>query len=220
MARAGLTAMMPLCCGKARPLSTSLGQIGFDPGSEWGTGLTSTADNTLRRVSTICAGDPNGSDPFDPSFEWEGFATDTFGGLGAHTANCGGPDAAPTVSSTYPADGATDFPINANLTVTFSEPVNVIDPWFTLSCSTSGAVDCSRQRGTDNVHSQPCGGFGYRRNLYVDFGSRRTSPIRIPMIRRMPWQLNFTVGFSPYDVCAQPYTAYSIHPGQRGDGGS
>ena len=26
-----------------------IGQIGFDPGTEWGTGLTSTADNTLRR---------------------------------------------------------------------------------------------------------------------------------------------------------------------------
>ncbi|MDT9111101.1 hypothetical protein, partial [Escherichia coli] len=26
-----------------------IGQIGVDPGTEWGTGLTSTADNTLRR---------------------------------------------------------------------------------------------------------------------------------------------------------------------------
>src|SRR5688572_27803546 len=26
-----------------------IGQIAFDPGTEWGTGLTSTADNTLRR---------------------------------------------------------------------------------------------------------------------------------------------------------------------------
>src|SRR5215204_6348456 len=27
----------------------SFGQVGFDPGTEWGTGLVSTADNTLRR---------------------------------------------------------------------------------------------------------------------------------------------------------------------------
>lgn len=33
-----------------------IGQIGFDPGSEWGTGLISTADNTLRRKSTIIGG--------------------------------------------------------------------------------------------------------------------------------------------------------------------
>ena len=35
----------------------------------------STADNTLRRADTICAGDTNAADAFDPSLEWEGFAT-------------------------------------------------------------------------------------------------------------------------------------------------
>ena len=62
-----------------------VGQIGSDPGSEWGTGLTSTADNTLRRKSVIGTGDTNGADAFDPSVEWDGLAQDTFGGLGAHT---------------------------------------------------------------------------------------------------------------------------------------
>jgi uncharacterized protein len=66
----------------------AIGQIGIDPGTEWGTGLTSTADNTLNRKTSICAGDPNGSDAFDPAVEWDGSATDTFGGLGAHTASC------------------------------------------------------------------------------------------------------------------------------------
>ena len=33
----------------------AFGQTGFDPGTEWGTGVTSTADNTLVRMSTICA---------------------------------------------------------------------------------------------------------------------------------------------------------------------
>ena len=65
-----------------------IGQIGYDPGTEWGSGLVSTADNTLRRKDTICAGDPDGSNAFDPSLEWDGYATDTFGGLGAHTASC------------------------------------------------------------------------------------------------------------------------------------
>ncbi len=66
----------------------AIGQIGFDPGTEWGTGLTSTADNTLRRKASVCAGDPNGSDVFDPSIEWDGYATDTFDGLGAHATTC------------------------------------------------------------------------------------------------------------------------------------
>jgi predicted extracellular nuclease len=65
----------------------SFGQIGSDPGTEWGTALTSSADNTLRRLPSVCAGDTDPSNAFDPSLEWEGLATDTFDGLGAHT--CG-----------------------------------------------------------------------------------------------------------------------------------
>ncbi len=61
-----------------------IGQIGFDPGTEWGTGLTSTMDNTLRRKAAIEAGDPTGGDAFDPSVQWDGFANDTFDGLGSH----------------------------------------------------------------------------------------------------------------------------------------
>lgn len=64
-----------------------IGQIGVDPGTEWGTGLTSTADNTLRRASGIVVGDPDGTDPFDPAVEWVGFATDTVDDLGARGAD-------------------------------------------------------------------------------------------------------------------------------------
>src|SRR5688572_13101583 len=70
---------------KAGLLIDVIGQIGFDPGVEWGTGLTSTADNTLRRMLDVSAGDPNGGDAFDPSVQWIGFATDTFDGLGSHS---------------------------------------------------------------------------------------------------------------------------------------
>ncbi|BDZ54927.1 hypothetical protein GCM10025870_20000 [Agromyces marinus] len=72
----------------------SLGQVGFDPGSQWGTGLVSTQDNTLRRNASVCLGDTDPTDEFDPAVEWTGFAQDTFDGLGAHTADCG--DAPPT----------------------------------------------------------------------------------------------------------------------------
>src|SRR5262245_34300708 len=64
--------------GTSGPVVDSIGQVGVDPGTEWGTGLTSTADNTLRRLPSITAGDTNPSDAFDPSVQWAGFATDTF----------------------------------------------------------------------------------------------------------------------------------------------
>ncbi|MFG1799023.1 lamin tail domain-containing protein [Micromonospora carbonacea] len=69
----------------------SIGQVGVDPGTEWGSGLTSTADNTLRRLPTVAAGDTDPSDAFDPAAQWAGYATDTFDGLGAHTVDGGGP---------------------------------------------------------------------------------------------------------------------------------
>jgi len=62
-----------------------IGQIGFDPGTEWGSGLTSTANNTLVRKCNIMQGDTNGSDVFDPAAEWNGYAQDTFSYLGSHT---------------------------------------------------------------------------------------------------------------------------------------
>ncbi len=69
-----------------------IGRIGEDPGTpsnaEWGTGLTSTKDNTLVRKCSISQGDSNSSDPFDPAIEWNGYAEDTFSYLGSHTYPC------------------------------------------------------------------------------------------------------------------------------------
>ena len=68
----------------------SLGQIGSDPGSEWGSGDTSTQNNTLRRNTDVTEGDTNPDDAFDPSVEWSGFPQDTFDGLGTYQGSDGG----------------------------------------------------------------------------------------------------------------------------------
>ena len=73
---------------KGTTVIDSLGQVGTDPGTEWGSGLASTADNTLRRKSIVCQGDTNTTDAFEPSGSWDGFATNAFDGLGSHTATC------------------------------------------------------------------------------------------------------------------------------------
>jgi predicted extracellular nuclease len=65
-----------------------IGQIGVRPVPEWGSGLTSTGDNTLRRAADICVGDADGANAFDPVVGWSGFAQDTADGLGAHDADC------------------------------------------------------------------------------------------------------------------------------------
>ena len=65
----------------------SFGQIGVDPGSEWAGG---GANDTLRRIESVCAGDTDAADGFDASVEWDSFASDDVAGLGEHTATCAG----------------------------------------------------------------------------------------------------------------------------------
>lgn len=131
-----------------------IGQIGFDPGTEWGAGLVSTADNTLRRKVAVEAGDPAGSDAFDPSIEWDGFAMDTFAGLGSHP-NITPPDSAPTVSSSSPAPGAGLVAVDANITITFAEPVVASGTWYTISCATSGSHSASASGGPSTFTLDP-----------------------------------------------------------------
>ena len=95
----------------------SIGQLAPDPGTEWGTGATSTADNTLRRKLTVTAGDTVETDAFDPSLEWEGFAQNTFDGLGSHGAGGAG-----AVSLTCGAPLSVVQGIAATRTVTATDP--------------------------------------------------------------------------------------------------
>jgi predicted extracellular nuclease len=72
----------------------------------------------------------------DASSADDGLAVDDF----SITAQ-GGPavDNPPTVTSTVPADNATNIPVDANISVTFSEPVNATESSFQINCATSGA---------------------------------------------------------------------------------
>lgn len=136
-----------------------IGQVGTDPGAAgWGSGDTTTFDHTLRRMATVCAGDTDGSDAFDPATQWDGFARDTFDGLGTHavTGCDGGPaqDEAPSVLSTTPADGGTVTP-RQRLGVTFSEPVVLAADAATLTCSASGDVALAVSGGPTDYAMTP-----------------------------------------------------------------
>jgi hypothetical protein len=187
---------------KGTTIIDSIGQIGFDPGTEWGTGLVSTADNTLRRKAAIEAGDANGTDVFDPAVEWDGFATNTFDGLGFHGDP---PDQAPSITDTFPDDGATDFDVGANLSVTFSEAVDVTGSWFTLECSTSGSVSATVSGGPTTFTLDPD-------STLVD-GETCTLTVLAANVTDQDGNdppdnmtVDFTVDFTAFDVCVQPFT--------------
>lgn len=84
---------------KGTTVIDSIGQIGADPGAEWGSGLRSTADNTLQLKAAVECGDAIGNDAFDPTLRWDGYATDTVSGLGSHAlvgGSCPGAPPPPT----------------------------------------------------------------------------------------------------------------------------
>lgn len=66
----------------------SIGQVGFDPGSAWTCSLGSTVNATLRRIASFCTGDTTVDDPYDPCESFEFYPSDSFDGLGVHTADC------------------------------------------------------------------------------------------------------------------------------------
>jgi predicted extracellular nuclease len=190
---------------KGTTIVDAIGQVGFDPGTEWGSALTSTADNTLRRKPAVCAGDANEADAFDPSIEFDGFATDTFDGLGSHNASCdGSEDAAPTVVSTVPPDGGLAF-AGANLAVTFSEPVSFGASGLTLVCSASGTKTTSVSGGSTAFTIDPA----------TDFASGESCTLTILAAGVTDLDANdppdnlpadAVVTFTVIDVCSAAYT--------------
>lgn len=66
----------------------AFGQVGFDPGDEWSCAEGSTRNHTLQRRISVCEGDVDSSDVFDPCLEWEILASDVFDGLGQHEVEC------------------------------------------------------------------------------------------------------------------------------------
>jgi predicted extracellular nuclease len=184
-----------------------IGQIGFDPGSEWGTGLTSTADNTVRRKTSICQGDINGSNAFDPSVEWDGFAQDAVDGLGTHSVSCTPISVPPTVTAVTPGNNATEVPVNTNVTVAFSNPVTVTGAWFTISCSASGAraavVTGGPSAFTLDVDNDLSGG----ESCTVTINASNVAAAGVSMAANYTW--SFTTAAA--NGCDAPFTpAYSI----------
>jgi len=114
-------------------------------------------------------------------------------------------DAAPTVDNTFPADGAPNFPFEANLTVTFSEPVNVTPSWFTLVCTTSGNVATSFSGGPTTFTLDP--------SIPLVHGENCTLTVLANQVNDQDSNdppdnmvVNFEVGFTAFNVCASIYT--------------
>lgn len=76
-------------------------------------------------------------------------------------------DAAPSVASTDPANGATGVAIDANITINFSEDVTVTGNWFDISCTVSGAHTAVASGGPASFTLDPDTDFANGENCTV-----------------------------------------------------
>jgi uncharacterized protein len=115
-------------------------------------GLTST-DIGVDEDPTPAAGNSlrlTGSGTLYGDFTWNAPATASFGAVNTGQT-CGGGDVAPTVSSTTPTNGATNVAVNTNITVNFSEAVDVAAGVITVECPSGTPV--ASNAVADNVTS-------------------------------------------------------------------
>jgi uncharacterized protein len=67
-------------------------------------------------------------------------------------------DPAPAVTDVDPASGASAG-VDTNIAVTFSEPVNVVNEWFDITCTTSGSVTAVVSGGPTTFTLDPAAAF-------------------------------------------------------------
>lgn len=118
---------------------------------------------------------------------------------------CQGGDAAPSVSSTVPANNAIDVARATNITVTFSESVTVNPASISISCTASGLHTFSFSGGPKTFTLNPD----------ADFAANETCTVTIPKTSVSDqdandppdnMQFDFSTGFTTIDlqVCGDP----------------
>jgi len=120
---------------------------------------------------------------------------------------CG--ESAPSVVSTTPAAGGTINP-DANLILTFSEPVNVSGEWFSIACSSSGTRTVADTVVTANATSTQ-----FVINPNTDFVSTESCTLTVFAAQVSDvdtldppdtLSANFVLEFNPVSVCDLPHT--------------
>ena len=110
----------------------SIGQVGFDPGTEWGSGDQSTADNTLRRRNNPDYDNVTG-DAFVPSVSWDGFPNNSFDHLGISPAGGG----TPSLGLTGPA---TALESSGVIVLNVTRSSADVESTITLSATPAGTI--------------------------------------------------------------------------------
>jgi len=114
-------------------------------------------------------------------------------------------DAAPFVASTTPANSASNVALNANITINFSEPVNVTGTWFTISCTSSGAHTATVSGGPSTFTLNPDADFVLSENCTLTVSAANVTDQDADDPPDL-MSANFSATFSTLGVCQLPFT--------------
>jgi uncharacterized protein len=84
-------------------------------------------------------------------------------------------ESAPSVSSTAPSNNATGVTRDANITINFSEPVDVAGSWYAISCGSSGAHTAAQSGGPSSYTLNPDNDFAGGETCTVTVSANQVS---------------------------------------------
>jgi predicted extracellular nuclease len=130
------------------------------------------------------------------------------------TANvCPAADVAPTVTSTTPANGATDVSPSGGIQIGFSEAVTVSGTWFSIACMTSGLHAASVSGGPQSFTLDPTSDFASGETCTVTvFAAQVADQDGMPQNMTADFVFSFTTG-QAFGTCGDPATPIHVVQG-------
>jgi predicted extracellular nuclease len=128
-----------------------------------GTGTSASDNNTDANISISRFPDGVDTDQNNVDFSVRCFTP----GVVNTSSTTGCVDIAPTVTSTAPANGAVDIPVNNNIDINFSEAVTVTGSWFSIICANSGEHTAMVSGGPQNYTLNPDVDFAFSESCSV-----------------------------------------------------
>ncbi len=125
------------------------------------------AANRTALAGSIVANIPSGSifwirwTDFNPAGSDDGLSVDDFSLTPRQS------DQAPIITATSPVSGASSVALDANITLTFSEPVSTTRDWFTIVCATSGSHTANGSGGPTTFTLDPVANFASNESCTV-----------------------------------------------------
>jgi predicted extracellular nuclease len=110
---------------------------------------------------------------------------------------------APSVSSTTPSNGASGVARAANITINFSEPVNVTGSWYSISCGTSGSHTASQSGGPQSYTLDPDADFAFSETCTVTVFASQVSDVDLldpPDTMTSDYSFTFSTEAPPVEI--------------------